>query len=87
MFDSICEIRKLVQAAKTRSKSGRCRFTEDQRLEILLITEELIDRGFQENDAAEILGVNLSTISGWRKKETARTRGLTIERSRLVLVV
>tara|TARA_X000000950_G_scaffold167249_1_gene204246 strand:+ start:15623 stop:15793 length:171 start_codon:yes stop_codon:yes gene_type:complete len=56
-------------------------------LEILLITEELIDRGFQENDAAEILGVNLSTISGWRKKETARTRGLTIERSRLVLVV
>ena len=69
----ITEIRREVQAAKTRSKSGRCKFNEDQKIRILIFCEDLLDRGFQEHDAAEILGMNVATIQGWRKKERART--------------
>lgn len=73
MLELICEIRKQVQAAKTRSKSGRCKFNEDQKIRILIFCEDMLDRGFQEHDAAEILGMHVSTIQGWRKKERART--------------
>ena len=73
MFELICEIRKLVQAAKTRSRSGRCAFTEDQRLRILLLASELEDRGFQPHDASEMLGMQVSTLKKWQKEEKMRT--------------
>ena len=65
MFDLVCEIRELVRDAKARSKSGRCRFTEDQKMRIMLFTEEVVDRGLQVHDAAEILGMHKSTLQRW----------------------
>ena len=65
MFDLVCEIRELVRDAKSRSRSGRCTFSDEQRLRIMLFTEKVVDRGLQVNDAAEILGMNKSTLQHW----------------------
>ena len=68
----ITEIRRQVQAAKTRSKSGRCTFSEDQKARIISFCEDLMNMGFQEYDAAQILGMHVSTIKGWNAKKTVR---------------
>ena len=78
-LDLIVEVRRLVQAAKTRSKSGRCRYSDDLKLRILIFTEDLINQGFQDFDASEILGVQLSTLRNWMKEERSRSLSVMVE--------
>ena len=78
-LDLIVEVRRLVQAAKTRSKSGRCRYSDDLKLRILIFTEDLISQGFQDFDASEILGVQLSTLRNWMKEERSRSLSVMLE--------
>lgn len=78
-LDLIVEVRRLVQAAKTRSKSGRCRYSDDLKLRILIFTEDLINQGFQDFDASEILGVQLSTLRNWMKEERSRSLSVMLE--------
>ena len=65
MFDLICEIRTLVRDAKARSASGRCRFSVEQKVKIVLFAKAVEDQGLQLHDAASILGMKTSTLQHW----------------------
>lgn len=65
MISLICEIRKLVRDAKVRSKSGRCKYTEEQKIKILLFADEIKREGLTTHDAASILGMNRATLESW----------------------
>ena len=65
MIDLICEIRKLVRDAKVRSKSGRCRYTEEQKIKILLFCDVILENDLTTHDVASILGMNRSTLENW----------------------
>ena len=67
MFDLICEIRTLVRDAKMRSKSGRCSYTDEQKIKILIFTDEVLSRGLTVSDAAKILAMNYATLQAWLK--------------------
>ena len=65
MINLVCEIRKLVRDAKVRSKSGRCQFTEEQKIKILLFCDVIFDNGLTTHDVASILGMKRSTLENW----------------------
>ena len=65
MIDLIYEIRKLVRDAKVRSKSGRCHFSDEQKVKIKMFTKEVMNNGLTLSDAAQILNIQRSTLSGW----------------------
>ena len=68
MFELICEVRTLVRDAKARSKSGRCSFSTEQKIKILLFAKAVEDQGLQIHDAATILGMKVSTLQHWMER-------------------
>lgn len=65
MISLVCEIRKLVRDAKVRSKSGRCSFTDEHKIKILMFCDVIFDNGLTTHDAASILGMNRATLENW----------------------
>ena len=67
MLNLIVEIRKLKRDAMMRSKSGRATYSEEQKIKVLIFTDEVLREGLTLHDAASILGLPIATLKNWLK--------------------